>query len=360
MQQFDEADADLLPEKIMTALGETEHGYLAELTEAVAPHLPQHTLTRWDAELAETVERQQAEESRQKLDGWSYSMTSQWNEMRQTIAAARGDLDLLIGLEAEKRPHMQDTLGIAARLQEAGRAEEALDWVRRPGRRAFGDPGADDTFPGPPERVSLEAHILDALGDAPAAQALRWRCFETGLSAEILREYLKRLPDFEDMEAEKAAFELAMRHRNPDAALQFFLDWPRPDLAAQLIVAHHDHWDGGAYYILPKVAGLLEHEYPLAASILYRALLNDILARARSKAYSHGAKYLNQLALLAGGADADPASPKGIPDHAAYLEDLKKTHPRKSGFWRLTGESKQAPNQQASVARKPLWIREGP
>ena len=45
--------------------------------------------------------------------------------MRQTIAAARGDLDLVIALESEKRPHLQDTLGIAAQLLEAGRNTEA-------------------------------------------------------------------------------------------------------------------------------------------------------------------------------------------------------------------------------------------
>jgi hypothetical protein len=33
--------------------------------------------------------------------------------------------------------------------------------------------------------------------------------------------------------------------------------------------------------------------------ILYRALLDDILERARSKAYGHGAKYLGKLRPLA-------------------------------------------------------------
>ena len=66
---------------------------------------------------------------------------------------------------------MQDTLGIAAQLLQAGRAYEALDWVRKPGHRRFGDGDVS------PVRASLEARILEALDDKPAAQALQWGCF---------------------------------------------------------------------------------------------------------------------------------------------------------------------------------------
>lgn len=139
-------------------------------------------------------------------------------------------------------------------------------------------------------------------------------------------------------------------------ALQFFLDWPRLDLAAKLITTHPHRWDGGDWHILPKVAGLLEHEHPLASTILYRALLDDILDRARSKAYGHGAKYLGKLALLAG--EADPIRPSGMVDHATYLARLKTAHPRKSGFWARVGDGEpKAP--QASGARRPVWIRDG-
>ena len=326
-------EADFLPEKIMASLGESTHGYLADLTAAVAPHLPQDTLSRWDDDLKKAIADRRAKEKTRKSDDWFYSMTSQWAGMRQTIAKARGDIDLLIDLEEKKQPNVQDTLGIAAQLLEAGRATEALDWVRKPGRRTF-NAADDDLSAG---RVSLEARVLEALDDKPAAQALRWRCFEAVLSADILREYLKHLPDFEDIEAEERAHALALEKAAPEAALLFFLNWPRLDLAAQLIETHPHRWNGGDWHLLPKVANLLEHENPLAATILYRAVLDDILDRARSKAYSHGAKYLGKLALLA--RDADLARPSGIVDHATYLANIKKNHSRKSGFWARAAQS---------------------
>jgi len=314
----------------MAALGESTHGYLVELTDVVAPHLPKPTLERWDNELEAAISQRQAEEAARKPERWLYSMTSQWAEMRQTIARARGDVDLMSDLETRKPSHVQDTLGMATKLLEAGRATEALEWIRKPGLRGVHLADGIDIAS---QRASLEAQILEALGEDEAAQALRWRCFENGLSAYILRQYLKRLPDFDDVEAEERALALAFDHDDPDAALQFFLAWPRLDLAARLIVAHHQRWDGQNWHVLPKIAGLLEHEHPLAATILYRALLDDILARARSKAYGHGARYLTKLTAIASQADADPDRPKDVVDNATYLAELKKAHARKSGFW---------------------------
>lgn len=330
-QKLTAPEVDVLPEKIMAALGESSHGYLTDITEAVAPHIPQDSLARWDADLKSAITQREAEEAAQGSDDWFYSMTSQWAAMRQIIATARGDLDLLIALEVKKKPHMQDTIGIAVQLLAAGRNAEALDWVRKPGRRTFDQTDGDLS----PARVSLEAQILEAKGDKADAQTLRWSCFEAHLSADILRAFLKQLPDFEDIEAEERAHALALETAKPEVALQFFLDWPRRDLAAQLIAMHPHRWDGGDWHILPKVAALLEHDYPLAATILYRTLLDDILDRARSKAYGHGAKYLGKLDLLAG--EADPSRPSGMIDHATYYAKLQKTHPRKSAFWTRVG-----------------------
>jgi len=46
-------------------------------------------------------------------------------------------------------------------------------------------------------------------------------------------------------------------------------------------------------------AETLEPDHPAAATILYRALLDDIPDRARSPAYGHAARYLQKLDALA-------------------------------------------------------------
>jgi hypothetical protein len=66
--------------------------------------------------------------------------------------------------------------------------------------------------------------------------------------------------------------------------------------------------------------------------VLYRALIDDILARARSAAYGHAARYLARLDALAGCIERMP--PDSL-DHAAYKTELKHAHGRKIGFWGL-------------------------
>lgn len=184
-------------------------------------------------------------------------------------------------------------------------------------------------------RTTLEARILKALGRKDEAQSLRWSAFEAWLHAGTLREYIAALPDFEDVEALDRAFAFALASPHIYKALTFLMEWPRLDLAARHVVAHQGEWDGRHYYTLPPAADALAHEYPLAASLIYRALLDDILSRARSKAYPHAARYLGILDVLSSDADAQAGdNPAHIP-HPDYRAGLTKTHGRKSGFWSL-------------------------
>lgn len=351
-----------LPTAIMAALGETEHGYLRPVAERVIPHLPLDVLADWDADLYERItERHAADAGERASARWFRSMTDEWREIRQMIAGAGGNLDLLIALEQEKPEQRQNVLAIAERLFDARRAEEALDWVRRarpkPVRHDVFDDEEEDA-PSPLVRqASLEARILAALGRKDEARQLLWDRFAESLSPQLLREHLKMLPDFEDLEAEDRAIALAMRHADPMVALRFYLAWPRRDLAAALIVARHSEWEGQNWHVLPGIADELSHEHALAATILWRALLDDILARARSKAYPHGAKYLARLDALAGEAEADPARPADMPAHADYCETLRSSHGRKSAFWALTGDKPTTKTPEPfRVGRRPRWV----
>jgi len=75
----------------------------------------------------------------------------------------------------------------------------------------------------------------------------------------------------------------------------------------------------------------LEEAHAEAATILYRALLNDILSRAKSAAYGHGARYLARLEELSIASEA-----RAVPNmigHSEFREGLLKAHGRKAGFW---------------------------
>ena len=107
------------------------------------------------------------------------------------------------------------------------------------------------------------------------------------------------------------AIELEQKYR----ALAFFLNWPCLDLAAKLALNQRAEWEGRhCKEALLAAAETLEPDHPVAATILYRALLDDILNRVRSPAYGHAARYLEKLDALA--AHGDAAS--SIDPHHAY------------------------------------------
>lgn len=355
------ADTSGLPAQIMAALGDSEHGYLPKVADKVIPHLPPAARAEWDADLAARIAERHAAEAGKRASGrWFYSMTEQWRRMRQALARAGGDLDQVIALEREKPEASRDSLGIAAQLLAAGRATEALDWVRAGGQRRhsvlMGLDGEDETDASPAvQQALLEAEILTALGQVEAAQALRWQRFGETLAPELLRAHLKALPDFDDIEAEEAAFALALDHADLMAALRFFLAWPRDDLAARVVVRHRAAWSGSDWHILPPIADRLQHESPLAATILYRALLDDILARSRSKAYGHAVKYLAALDRLAADSDTADDRPADLPTQEQYREGLRATHGRKSGFWVLVEGRVTREDPVPRSGRRPNW-----
>ena len=320
--RLDASGADLVPDQVMAALGGSSHGYLLDVGQAIAGNLPQMALARWETDLA-------GDQLDCATSGDPYDFgIDQIRDLRQIIALARGDLDLYVALEDQKKPHVQDTLAVAERFLAAGRSEEALDWICREGRGSW-----DRTRGAGAARLGLQARILTALGRMEEAQLLRWQGFEQTLDADLLRDHVKALPDFAEFEVMDRAFAHALVYGDNRTALTFLMGWPRHDLAARLIISRRADWDGSDYYLLPTIAEALERDFPLAATILYRALLDDILRKARSKAYPHAARYLKQLGCLAGGADADPLRPDGFADHAAYQADLAQKHARKTGFW---------------------------
>lgn len=223
-------EADLLPEQIMAALGESTHGYLSDVADAVAVHLPEPSLRRWDQLLL--ARQKEAEILQKDTVGRSVDFSvSQLRDVRQAIAASRNDLDGLVAFEEKKHPNSQDTIGIAERLLKAGRTQEALVWVRKKApvslRYMSVEDLADGLAPHDPtthRRTSVEAAILFALGDGQAAQALRWSTYEESLSAGILRDYIADLPDFGEFEALDRAFAHALASSRRYQALALFME----------------------------------------------------------------------------------------------------------------------------------------
>jgi hypothetical protein len=335
--RLEEAGKASIPDRLFALTLSDDFGFFSTIMTDLLAHLQDHAIDHWEARLIE-AERSLGPVKEEERDWKKRAQMDRIIRLRQAIADRRADVDAFITIE-NLRPHARrDTIAIATRLCEAGRNREALEWVRKRGRPGLKvgthEDLADGAFPRDLTdlaRTRLEIRILEAMGDRPAAQDLRWKTFETTLHIGMLREHVAHLPDFAEFDVLDKAFAHATGFAQTYCALAFFLDWPRLDLAAKLVVDRRAEWQGRYYEILSAAAQTLEHDHPLAATILFRALLDDILDRARSPAYGHAARYLATLDALAAHGDTEDS----IGQHQVYRTELAKKHGRKSGFWSL-------------------------
>jgi len=340
VERLPEAKKAAAPDWLFPLAVVDDYGFIAGAMPEILARLPAQAVSLLDKRLAEAALSQAPTKAREK-DWEKRARLDRLVRFRQQIADVRQDVDAFIALENSRADGRRDTLAIAERLANVGRHSEALAWVRRPGREAIKTFGYDDLADGvgPRDladiaRTRLEIRSLEAMGDRVAAQELRWRSFEKLLDVDMLRDHLGHLGDFEEFDVLDKAFAHVLGAQQKYRALSFFLSWPRLDLAAKLVVERRGEWEGRHYEILAAAAEALEPDHPLAATILYRALLDDILDRARSPAYPHAARYLKKLDALSEG--EDPSWP--IDPQRAYRLALQKKHGRKSGFWSLVEE----------------------
>lgn len=184
----------------------------------------------------------------------------------------QGDVDGFIAQHDPKTRKVPEIAAeIAQRLLAAGRAGTRLasssgpKWAMRAGSRRSGKTRALRCW----RRWTGAGVSLGVL--------------RAGLSGEHFRVYLKRLPDFEDIEAEERAMAHAAAHPDLLAAPAFFLNWPSLGRAARLLIDRRDEVDGDHYEFLTPAAETLAEKHPLAATEALRAMIDFTLTEARQK-----------------------------------------------------------------------------
>ncbi|MEN5363374.1 DUF6880 family protein [Brevundimonas intermedia] len=225
--------------RIAGAAVQTDEKAVASLAQAVERQPLEYA--RW---IGAGGEELTADLARRLLD--AVGKTSSARGMRtvmRRLADRAGDLDLWLSLTTPEERGSPDfaavmakRLLVADRIPEARQALEAALAPSAGNRRwTFGrSPQA-----GPPtltpawEATSID--LLEAEGRKEEAQELRWAMFERDLSAPVLRAYLARLPDFDDVEALDRALAHAATYADFETALGFLMNWPAHRAAAALV-----------------------------------------------------------------------------------------------------------------------------
>lgn len=217
-------------------------------------------------------------------------------------------------------------LNVAQRYLKAGRPDEAMKHLPATSGECGGY--ANDW-------VETHTHLLRALGRTDEWRAALWREFRGHPDKASLDELLEAFPESErPMLIESAREEVLRGKHDPATQAEFFLDLGDAALAARCVLERVASLNGSLYMVLLPLAKRLEAKHPLAASALYRALLEGNLRQALSKYYHHGVRYWRALEELARRiTDWEP-----LPNHDGYVAEIRQQHGRKPAFWKQLGK----------------------
>jgi hypothetical protein len=325
-----------LADRVFEAVTANDYGEYDRLVEVILPALGDAGVERLKQRLTAVL---QARPRGKDKDAFVFE-ASACRRALQDIADHESDVDAFIAHESA--PHAPArAAAIARRLLAAARAEDALAFLAEGAPAEPSDQGHWDewafelegTGTGDWERAWVEG--LLATGRHDEAQQFRWTRFEARLDAAHLRAYLKALPDFDDVLAERKALDYALTFPDFAVALSFFVEWKELRCAARLVTERSPEIDGNLYFILDPAAKALEGKQPLAATLLRRAMVEDTLAGAKASRYRHAARHLLECRAL----ERSIGDHCGFERHDAFLARLRTEHGRKSSFWSQVAET---------------------
>lgn len=242
-------------------------------------------------------------------------------DLLQVIADARDDVDAFIRMtETHSNINDRDRLNIAERLNKAFRGDEAIAWLEQ----------IPEDSHYQRQKVALLVEACRLEGDDNAARSVLWRQFEANLNPEDYLAYLKFLPKSEQAAARKKASELALSRDGVDQALRFFQEINEYETIHTLIVQQSDQLNGQNYSLYRKLSTTLaKNGFPLAATLLRRTLIHNVLARAQSAYYHYAVSDMRKASDFA----AQVSDWRGQRTHEQFIQELQELHARKQAFW---------------------------
>ncbi|MCL2716485.1 MAG: hypothetical protein FWD68_18450 [Alphaproteobacteria bacterium] len=317
-----QVDPVLLAKRVFTALTIRDHDYFFNLIPAILPAFGEdgsrHLKERLRAALG-----QGAQSGAECAD-----QSAALRGVLRKIAESEGDVDgYLAFTPVEERKYPRTARGIAMGLQAGGREREAAMVLAQ---ASFDDEESPDFS------VSVDGYLeaLDADGQQDKAQRLRLAGFRKFLGSDRLRSYLRRLP-----KSEAAAIRHAINCEDAMPALEFLVRWGALGEAATLILRRHRELKSGFSRATDEIARELAQSHPLAAVVLSRRIIRDILERAMTARYSDAVRHMMQCEAL----DDVIADYGQQVCHGCFCADLNDRHGRKHSFWNNLKEDDAAP-----------------
>ena len=272
------ADKDRLEKLVFKLNHEDNYGIRDTLIDCAAEYLPESNIRSMIAKLQILADKEHEEHAKRH---WLYQVESLARQIKDAPLFEK------TRIAAWGRTPTAACIDIGRVYLESGDANTALSWLERnPEDEAF---MAD-------ERDKLLLDIHGSLGNSDKQKEIAYRIFRSHRSDKALQELLKIVGVANrDVIITEEVAAINADHRLSSTDANFFIEIGLIDEAENYLLKRADHINGDHYYSLLPLAQTLEaKEKYLAVSLIYRALLESILAKARSKIYHHGVRYLRK------------------------------------------------------------------
>ena len=263
---------------VFALLKDDDYGVRDSVVSCAASYLP-------ETELRVLVERFW-QRAREKADEYGRSGRL---HLVESLAEQLRDAPLFERVRREGWPNLGTAacLDIARVYFDSGDATTALTWLERvPDTEHF------QAY----ERNQLLAKVYDRLGRKEDHAKIAWRIFRSSRSAVGLDELLAVIGAEQRERVIAGETRLILENEalsTVDAS--FLIAVERLDDAESYLLERASQLNGEYYSSLLPLADAMETAgRELAASVIYRALLESILKRAISKYYTHGVRYLKK------------------------------------------------------------------
>lgn len=256
----------------------------------------------------------------------------------KSIADCKNDVDEYMAACAFKDGVCaHDHLDIAKRLIKHWRSKEALKWLDNmeiPINHSWQQ-----------DKKYLKIQALELDGNYEQAQKERLLWFSETLNPKLYGEILKAAKSDCKETFQSDAVKKAFQFPEPHGALSFLVQIQAFEEVAKFVHARFNQLNGRQYYTLRPAADLLQNTDPIAATLLYRKMIEPVLDETKSKYYNYAAKDLITCGVL----DSKIGSWGALQSHEEYLKDIEVKHKRKISFW---AEYKSALQKQAAKEAK--------
>ncbi|GHU14325.1 hypothetical protein FACS189449_10850 [Alphaproteobacteria bacterium] len=260
------------------------------------------------------------------------------------IADCQGDIDGYISAQFfpktdYKYGDFDDShrLEIAKRLIDGNRPAEALLWLKK-ARKLGGDL----------ECSRLKIRALEADGKQKQAQDERVSLFGKTLDYAIFEEIREHSSADFFKRFDEEAVRLAICSGDPFVVTDFLIKHNSLAECSQFVENHIEKFKGSyKYKEMKAIAENLQESYPLAATLLYRKALEDILYYGDYPNYGCMAKDL----VLCKNLSEKIVDFKKHPSHADYVRKARKKYERReSSFWQKYDDELE--NDKTGVKKK--------